>query len=99
MVTVGRGCKLSKPPDDHRPMGKSTLAVEKQKLLLEQRKLELAAEDRARDDKRAALRLIVLALTLLAALALVGASLYWGRSLTFSGLGIEAKTGENNHDP
>jgi fatty acid desaturase len=79
--------------DHDRPMGKSTLAVEKQKLLLEQRKIELAAEDRARDDRRAMVRQILAVVALLAALALVGAALYWGRAFSFSGLGIEATTG------
>ena len=74
-------------------MGKSTLAVEKEKLLLEKRKIELAAEDKARDDKRAMLRQIMMTLTVLAAMGLIGAALFWGRTFVFSGFGIEAKTG------
>ena len=79
--------------DHDRPMGKSTLAVEKQKLILEQRRIELAAEDRARDDRRAMVRQIIAAAVVIVALALIGAALYWGRAFSFSGLGIEATTG------
>lgn len=83
--------------DDHdkpdRPMGKGTLSLEKQRLLLEQRRLELAAEDRARDDRRAMARQLIAAAVVVVALGLIGAALYWGRSLSFSGLGIEAQTG------
>lgn len=87
--------------DDHdhhhdRPMGKSTLALEKQRLLLEQRKIELAAEDRARDDRRAMLRQVLAVVAIMAAFALLGAALYWGRAFTFSGLGIEATTNGGN---
>jgi hypothetical protein len=79
--------------DHDRPMGKSTLAVEKQKLILEQRRIELAAEDRARDDRRAMVRQIIAAAVVIVALALVGAALYWGRAFSFSGFGVEATTG------
>lgn len=76
-----------------RPTGKNTLAVEKQKLLLEQRRIELAAEDRARDDRRAMVRQVIAAVVVIVAFGLIGAALYWGRSFSFSGLGIEAQTG------
>lgn len=84
---------MSKPPESDRPMGKSTLAVEKEKLLLEKRKMELAAEDKARDDRRAMVRQILMTLTLIVAMGLIGAALFWGRAFVFSGFGIEAKTG------
>lgn len=77
----------------HRPTGKNTLAVEKQRMMLEKLKMELAAEDRARDDRRAAQRQMIAAVVLVVALALIGAALYLGRSFSFSGLGIEATTG------
>lgn len=81
------------PGNRTRPTGKNTMAVEKQKLLLEQRRIELAAEDRARDDRRAMLRQVIAAVVVIVALVLIGAALYWGRSFSFSGLGIEAQTG------
>jgi fatty acid desaturase len=81
------------PGHRNRPTGKNTLAVEKQKLILEQRRIELAAEDRARDDRRAMARQVIAAVIMVVALALIGAALYWGRSFSFSGLGIEAQTG------
>lgn len=80
-------------PHRNRPTGKNTLAVEKQKLILEQRRIELAAEDRARDDRRAMARQLIAAIVVIVALTLIGAALYWGRSFSFSGLGIEAQTG------
>jgi fatty acid desaturase len=83
-------------PHRNRPTGKNTLAVEKQKLLLEQRRIELAAEDRARDDRRAMVRQLIAAVVVIVALALIGAALYWGRSFSFSGLGIEATTHGGN---
>ena len=81
------------PGHRNRPTGKNTMAVEKQKLLLEQRRIELAAEDRARDDRRAMARQLIAAVVMVVALTLIGAALYWGRSFSFSGLGIEAQTG------
>ena len=79
--------------DKGRPMGKGTLMLESKKLELEEKKLELAAIDRARDDRRAFVRTVFMGASSIIALILIGFALYWNRAFVFKGFGIEATTG------
>lgn len=77
----------------HRPMGKATLTLEKKKLELEEKRLDMQALDRERDDRRAFIRTVIMGTTSILALALIGFALYWNRAFVFKGFGIEATTG------
>lgn len=87
-----------------RPMGKSTLLLERKKLEaevalrakefeLKAKTLDLADRDKERDDRRALVRTILAWSMTVAALALIGGALYWKRDFVFKGFGIEATTG------
>lgn len=83
--------------DKHRPMGKGTLSLETKKLELEEKRLEMAALDKARDDKRAFVKTVFLGISTILALLLIGGALYWNRAFVFKGFGIEATTGSHAH--
>lgn len=83
--------------EQSRKTGKNTLTLETKKLELEEKKLELAAADRARDDRRALVRTLLSGTAVLLALLLLGFALYWNRAFVFKGFGIEATTG--SHPP
>jgi hypothetical protein len=80
-----------------RPMGKGTLTLETKRLEIEEKKLEMAARDKERDDKRAFVRTIIMGVVSTLSLLLIGFALYWNRAFVFRGFGIEATTG--NHAP
>ena len=79
--------------DKNRPMGKGTLTLETKRLELEAKRLEMAALDKARDDKRAYVRTIFMGVASIISLLLIGFALYWNRAFVFKGFGIEATTG------
>lgn len=83
--------------DKHRPMGKGTLTLESKKLELEEKRLELAALDKERDDRRAFARTVIMGVASIMALLLIGFALYWNRAFVFRGFGIEATTGAHLH--
>lgn len=80
-----------------RPMGRGTLTLETKRLEIEEKKIELAALDKARDDKRAFVRTVFMGAATIIILLLIGSALYWNRAFVFKGFGIEAATGSHAH--
>jgi hypothetical protein len=70
--------------------------LEAQRIALASKKLDVDDHDKARDDRRATIRTILLWVTAFVgtvlALLVIGLAIYYGRSFDFSGFGFNAST-------